>query len=57
MTDVQKRDDWLMDQAIGYQQRAKRAIDYIENMALTDNTLMLIAIDIRNILTPKPPRA
>lgn len=54
MTDVQKRDDWLMDQAIDYQQRAKRAIDYIENMALIDNTLMLIAIDIRKILTPKP---
>lgn len=54
MVNVGKREDSMLEHILDHQKRAERAIHYIENMALIDNTLMLIAIDIRNILTPKP---
>jgi hypothetical protein len=56
MVNVGKREDSMLDLILDNQKRTDTAIRYIENMALTDPTLMLIALDITRILRPAPPR-
>lgn len=57
MVNLGKREDSMLDLILDNQKRTDTAIRYIENMALTDPTLMLIALDITRILRPAPPRA